>query len=240
LIVPESIRFVQITHPPASGRAVQTDVANPDAAAGGFVAALVPASCEREWKPKHEAFLGKESVLSIASRKLRLHHRPGRAVLIGSPDRFADVLAAVIEFEQSETELRRIEDELDRTEADAERDLPLFFDVRTTEHRSMLVERMEHFSRLRLQFARLNRNRDLSPRSRAWLEQLQERAGTEDRAEAVSERLELREELYEGAADRAADAAGWAHGHRLEVIIIALLVVEIVFMSAELWLHFHE
>lgn len=256
--MPESIRFVRIRysteHPdgpvrrlfpgPVPVHAIETELAEPATDAEGLVVALVPHSCEREWKSRHDAFLG-GSAATVRSPKLRLHRRTGRAVLIGSPDRFADVLAALIDFEHFNAELRRLEAELDRTEAETERDLPLFFEVTSSEHRTMFAKRMEDYSRLRLEFARLEPRwhdaaPDLSPRAKAWVEKLLEQAGTAERSEAVSDRLELREELYEGAADRAADAAGWAHGHKLEVTIILLLVVEIAFMATELLLHLQE
>jgi hypothetical protein len=256
--VPESIRFVRIRysteHPdgpvrrvfpgPVPVHAIETELAEPSADAQGLVVALVPQSCEREWKNRHDAFLG-GSAATVRSPKLRLHRRPGRAVLIGSPDRFTDVLAALVDFEYFHSALERFEVELDRTEAETGNDLPLFFEVTTSEHRTMFAKRMEDYSRLRLEFARLDPRwhdaaPDLSPRAKAWVEKLQEQAGTAERSEAVSDRLELREELYEGAADRAADAAGWAHGSKLEVIIILLLVVEIGFMATELLLQFRE
>ena len=246
----DAVRFVQLEYSPAepgsAARRVVKEVS--ESTKEGTLVALVPASAEKEWKPRHDAFLGSsatEPILTINSPHLRLHRRPGRAVLFGKPDRYPDVLAALTDFEHFEAEMRRIELELDRTEADAERDLPKLFDVRTVEHREYFAERMQHFSRLRLEFARLEPHwarpaRVLPPRSRLWMEKLIERAELEDRAEAVSDRLELREELYEGAADRAADTAGWANGHRLEVIIILLLIVEIGFMATELWLHWRE
>ena len=61
-----------------------------------------------------------------------------------------------------------------------------------------------------------------------------EKADAEARAEAFDAQLELREELYEGAADRFTDYWGWANGHRLEVIIVVLLVLEFFVMSGGL------
>ncbi|MFO0806312.1 MAG: hypothetical protein U0791_24675 [Gemmataceae bacterium] len=256
--MPESIRFVRIRFStdlpdgpvrrvfpgPVPVHAFETELAEPGADAEGLTVALVPHSCEREWKPRHDAFLG-GAASTVRSPKLRLERTACRAVLIGSAERFADVMAALIEFEHYDSRLRRFEAELDRTEAEAENELPLFFEVRSAEHRTMFAKRMEDYSRLRLEFARLEPRwhdaaPDLSPRAKVWVEKLLERAGTAERSEAVSDRLELREELYEGAADRAADAAGWAHGSKLELTIILLLVVEIGFMATELLLQFRE
>ena len=53
-------------------------------------------------------------------------------------------------------------------------------------------------------------------------------------------RLEACEDLYEGAHDRVADFCWYRSGHWLEVGIIAFLIVEVVLMSIELYIHIIE
>ena len=60
------------------------------------------------------------------------------------------------------------------------------------------------------------------------------RARCEARAEALDTRLEACEELYEGANDRVADHQGWHRGHVLEVIIVALLLMEVILLCVDL------
>lgn len=253
-----TIRFIQIrfaasdssrpsrrTFPgPPPVQAIEEPLAEVEPALPHLVVALVPATCAKEWQPREEAFLASspvadEASVSLASRGVLVLRRPGRAVLIGDPDRFADVIAALVELEFYEGELRRLERDLQQSEAEADGDVPHAFQIHSLEQRARFKERIEHFTRLRLDYARLEPHwlrppRDLSPRTRRWLAKLLERVETEERAEAVSERLELREELYEGAVDRMADYAGWRFGHRLEIAIIVLLLLEVILISAEL------
>lgn len=61
-----------------------------------------------------------------------------------------------------------------------------------------------------------------------------------ERLEAAGDRLEALEDLYEGAVDRINDHRYWRDGHRLEVGIIVILLIECAMIFADLYLRFQE
>ena len=112
-------------------------------------------------------------------------------------------------------------------------------------HWARIGETIETLARARLTFARLeplfaSPARTMSPVARRLMRQLSARLDIPARLEALSDRLEALEDLYEGANDRIADYRGWHKGHVMEIIIILLLLLEIVLMGGDLWLHYLE
>jgi len=62
---------------------------------------------------------------------------------------------------------------------------------------------------------------------------LMNRMDLEARSESLDQRLDVCTELYEGATDRVADYRWYRSGHRLEMTIVWLLIVEILFLAAD-------
>lgn len=171
----------------------------------------------------------------------RVQWQPGLAVVYLRGAIQEEVLAALVEFAFYEGELRRLEAEMDTREAAAGDDVSRAHTIlrRDKAHWPRFTAAIEAFTRMRLSFARLAPRFSEAARgpgsfSYRLASRLLHQARTEARAEALDTRLEACEELYEGANDRVADHKGWHHGHVLEVIIVALLMLEVVLLCVEL------
>jgi hypothetical protein len=181
------------------------------------------------------------SPLTVPLEDGRLHWRPGRALIEGYIKAPEELLPALAEFSFSEGQLRKLEGELRPFEASAPADTALAYHIRQGDkvQWSRLYRATEQLALLRLSAARMEPRafcppRDLPAASRRVVARLAARADIEDRLDALSARLEACEDLYEGAVDRITDH-GWASkGNRLEIAIVALLILEAVLLIAEL------
>jgi hypothetical protein len=174
----------------------------------------------------------------------RIRWRPGRAVLEGPIQRRDDLLPGLADFTFYEAQLRRLEAALPAHEAAAARDAPFAYRIadRDRDRWDRFGRTIEELATLRLTFARLEPrlgrpSRSLPPDGRRVFARLCTRAQIDDRLCAVSDRLEACEDVYEGAVDRITDHRWWRKGHRLEMIIVALLAIEGAQLAVELVLH---
>jgi hypothetical protein len=170
--------------------------------------------------------------------------RPGRAIVRAPADRHDEVLAALAEFAFHEGELRAIEAAVETQEPQAAADVPLATRVRRQDRRhwKRLGDTLEQLTYHRLTLARLEPrltkpSRELARDARRLVNGLLRRADVPARLKAVDGRLEALEDLYDGAVDRIADFRWFHGGHRLETIIILLLLLEALLMSIELVIH---
>ncbi len=173
--------------------------------------------------------------------------QPGRAVLRGAGDRHEELVNALLDFAFYEGELRTLERLVESHEDQAPADVRRAHRIsrRDREHWARIGETIEVLTLARLTLSRLepmlgNPSRRSSPLARRLMRQLSARADAEPRLASLSGRLEALEDLYEGANDRIADLRGWHNGQLLEVAIVALLVLEIVLMSADLYFRYLE
>ncbi len=167
----------------------------------------------------------------------KLRWRPGRAVIEGPADESASLISALVEFSFFESELRRLEQAIVPHQASADRDVALAYNIRPADRSQWdrLYQTMEHLYQLRLQFARLEPNLYQSPRhlpaaERRVIDRLKARADIDARLEALNDRLETIEDLYEGAIDRITDYRNYRKGSLLEIAIVILLAVEVVLL----------
>ncbi len=179
--------------------------------------------------------------VTVRSRGGRVHWRPGRAVIEGADGVAAELLDAVTEFGHYEGELRRLEREMLAFEARAPEDVLLAVNVRRghRRHWARLNATLERLCAMRLEFARLKPHlassaRSLPPAGRRVEERLLVRADVPARLEALSERLEACEDLYDGAVDRVNDYRWFLDGNVMEITIIVLLLFEVALMAAQL------
>jgi hypothetical protein len=180
----------------------------------------------------------------VEREDVSIRWRPGQAIVRAPADRHDEVLAALAEFAFHEGELRAIEAAVETQEPQAEADVPLATRVRRYDRRhwKRLGDTLEQLTHHRLTLARLEPRlakplRDLNPETRRLVNGLLRRADVPARLKAVDGRLEALEDLYDGAVDRIADFRWFHGGHRLETIIIILLLLEAVLMSIELAIH---
>jgi hypothetical protein len=169
--------------------------------------------------------------------------RPGRAVVHGRADRLDETLTALADFAFYEGKLRELEQAVEDCEAGAPLDAARAHNIAQTsrDDRTRFAETMGRLAHLRLAYARLEPrlakgSRSLPVVARRLMTRLIARADVEDRLVALNDRLEACEDLYEGANDRVADHRGWSRGHLLELAIVALLLVELLLTTADLWL----
>jgi hypothetical protein len=161
--------------------------------------------------------------------------QPGKAVL---QTRAIDpLLPALIDFAFYEAELRRLEAAILPHQATADADVALSYNIAESDRSqwNRLYRTMEELYRLRLQFARLephlfsvDRSQPLA--ARRMFNRLLVKAKIEERLEALSDRLEVLEDLYEGAIDRITDYRNYRKGSLLEIGIIVLLAVEVILL----------
>ncbi len=185
------------------------------------------------------------AAIVIERNGVTVEWRPGRAIVRGEADRFDEVLAGLADFAFYEGELRTLERTVEAAETAALADTARAYRIqdKDREHWPRFAELIEHFGRIRLRYARLEPrlikgSRSLPPLARGLVNRLLAKADVNARLEAFSNRLEACEDLYEGATDRVADYRWYRTGHRLEWGIIFLLLLEVVVMSADLYIRY--
>jgi hypothetical protein len=172
----------------------------------------------------------------------RIRWRPDRAVIEAAPEAAPDAMSAVVEFAFLEGELRRLEQALQSYESGAAHDVKHAYGIRS-EHGDQwgrLVNTMEGLAQLRLAFARLEPQlmkgrRALPARSRRLVTRLLAKSDAATRAEALSDRMEACEDLYEGAVDRITDFRWYRKGYWLEMAIVILLAAEVLLLLYDLY-----
>jgi hypothetical protein len=166
---------------------------------------------------------------------------PGKALVEGKQGLREEIVAGLTEFAFYERELRLLEQSFEPLEIQARIDAPKTYRIQRKHHADWprFGAVMEQLADLRLTFAilqpRLLRgSRSLTKPGREVASRLFRAAATGFQMHGLDDRLAVCEELYEGAIDRITDYHGWHNGHRLEVIIIALLLLEAILMAADL------
>jgi hypothetical protein len=170
--------------------------------------------------------------------------RPGRAVIQGRLDCPEAVLAALTDFAYYEGELRNLEQALEACAAGARADVSRAYRIRFRDREdwARFGERIELLAGMRLRYASLEPrlakpSRALPVEARRVMARLLARADVKARLEALTNRLDVCEDLYEGANDRVTDHRWYLEGHALEIGIIFLLVLEVCIMTADLAAH---
>ncbi|WP_157369366.1 hypothetical protein [Zavarzinella formosa] len=188
-----------------------------------------------------------EAVPSITAtvENQTIHWRPGRAIIVGKPNAQGDALAALLEFAFYEGRFRELEAALESRHAGAAVDVEHAYRIKNRELEQKFGESIESLYSLRLVFVKIEPHLSRTPRrlsvtSRRLMARLLRRADLEGRLEDFNTLLETCEDLYEGGSDRIADYRWYRNGHRLEVGIIVLLVMEVVLMTLELISRYRE
>jgi len=255
-VVVRRLRF--LSHSVTAGRVVRTfkhprlclavdEPSDPSNTLTGdeLLVAFVPPRASAEWDAAGTGWLAPAAdpdapAVDLTWRGGRIIWQPGRAVVHLKGAARDEVLAALVEFAFYEGELRRLEAEMDAREATAADDVTRTqtIDRRDKAHWPRFRAAIEAFARMRLTFARLaprlGEEAAPGPLSRRLASRLLLHARAGARADALDARLEACEDLYEGANDRVADVQGWHSGHVMELIIVALLLLEVVLLCVDL------
>jgi hypothetical protein len=173
--------------------------------------------------------------------------RAGLAVVQCREGTRDDILAALVDFTFYEGNLRALERAVTAAEVQAEADIALAHRIRYQNrvHWARFTDCMEQCSRMRLTFSRLEpqlgaASRTLAPGARSWVFRLLQKSDMEDRLEALSDRLETLEDLYEAATQRISEYRWYVSGHALEIGIIVLLLIECAMMSVDIYFHVRD
>ena len=208
---------------------------------------FVPRGASREDYTKAKAILVSSAqadgagTVVVARNAETIEWRPGLAVLQGLEESRQDMTKALMDFSFYDGELRALERAVEALEEQAEIDVALAHRVhhRNREHWARMVEQTEHCARMRLTSARLEPqmyafSRALPAAARRWVFRLFQKSGVEPRLEALNDRLEALEELYQNAHQRISEYRWYREGHLLEMGIILLLLVECTLMCADI------
>ena len=194
-----------------------------------------------EWMHRGGLSAGQPTA-DLMLRSERILWRPGQALLIGPPERLQEVLPGLIEFAFYESELRKLEGEIESDWPTVEADADLTHSVTSAglERRSHVDEMTLCTTRRRMRFARLEPCLEkasiaLTGPARRLATELAMQAEVIDRLGWLDDRIEVCEDLYELANDRLSEFTYFHREFRLELWIIVLLVAEVVIMAAELW-----
>ncbi len=181
--------------------------------------------------------------ITVKVKNVEVLWRPGRAVILASPERAESMLEAVVDFAFFEGELRKLEREIADFWPDVEHDRPLAYDIKDNDpvRFEALGQRMDTTLERRTRYARIESHlchppAHLSAPARELGELLREEASVEDRLETVDGQLEVQENVYELSSQRISDYRLTRHGLILEWIIIIVLVAECFLIVGEiLW-----
>lgn len=244
-------RFCLAVEEPVALADVPREPAKPDPLDDLYVV-FVPSRAAAEWKELGADWLTPVDdpdapAVALKCGDDRIEWRPGRAVVHLAAGVRDEILLGLIEFAFYEGELRRLEAEMETRETGAADDIPRSQTIRRHDkaHWPRFTAAIEAFARMRLTFARLApRFEHLAGANVIPFAKLSARllrhARVERRSASLDARLEACEELYEGANDRVADYLGWFNGHVLEVIIVALLLLEVVLLTWDLLIRSNE
>ncbi len=178
--------------------------------------------------------------VTVESELGKVTWQPGRAAILGSATDAETLLPAVIDFAFYEAELRKLEEAILPHQATADADVSLSYNICHADQPQWdrLYQTMEQLYRLRLAFARLEphlASADLSLPidARRVFNRLLVKTRIEARLEALNDRLEVLEDLYEGACDRITDYRNYRKGTLLEMGIVVLLLLEVVLLLVQ-------
>lgn len=182
------------------------------------------------------------STVELVTHGDRILWRPGRTVVIGSSERFEDLMAALVDFSFHEGALRWLENAIDADYRAAAQDIPLTHQVDEA-----ALTRWPHVNNMtrtvtgyRMAFvpleARLEKSSSqLTGPARVLVSELVRQTDVMDRLSLLDDKLEVLEDLYELANDRISEFSYFKREYRLEWGILFVLVAEVIVMLWEIY-----
>ena len=186
--------------------------------------------------------------IDLTLRNDRILWRPGRALVLGAPDRRDEILTALVHFAFYEGEMRRLEQEIREDWPRVEQDLPLTHQVgRADLKRWPDANRMVRLTALRrVRLTRLDLYLSKVPAQltgnvrKVYAELLLWNAELPDRYIALDDQIEIFEDLYESANDRLSEFAYFRKEFIIEAWIVVILALELIAVVVELALTMKE
>ncbi len=180
--------------------------------------------------------------IDLTLRNDRVLWRPGRALVLGAPDRMDEILAALVHFAFYEGEMRRLEQEIREDWPLVERDLSLTHQVGAADlKRWPDANRMVRLTALRrVRLTRLDLYLSKVPAQltgnvrKVYAELLLWCPELPDRYIALDDQIEIYEDLYESANDRLSEYAYFRKEFIVEAWIVVILALELAAVVVEL------
>ncbi|MGO8703624.1 MAG: hypothetical protein ACLQVA_07380 [Candidatus Brocadiia bacterium] len=180
--------------------------------------------------------------IDLTLRNDRVLWRPGRALVLGAPDRMDEILTALVHFSFYEGEMRRLEQEIREDWPLVEKDLPLTHQVGAADlkrwpdaNRRVRITALRRVRLTRLDLylskvpAQLTGNvRKVYAELLLWCPELP------DRYIALDDQIEIYEDLYESANDRLSEYAYFRKEFIIEAWIVVILALELAAVVVEL------
>ncbi|MCU1719016.1 hypothetical protein [Pseudomonas sp. 5P_3.1_Bac2] len=190
------------------------------------------------WRQQLDAWMrtdedATQPTLETMSFGERILWRPGRALIIGNPERYAELLAGIVTFNWYEGALRRLEKEIAASWATADDDIELTH-MPQQQHQaraSHVNACVTRTTRWRIAYTRLETRLEKAPAVltsavRRLYNELAMQAEVHDRLVSLDDRIEVLQDLYELAVDRLSEHRHVLQELRVEWLIVALLLVE--------------
>jgi hypothetical protein len=180
--------------------------------------------------------------IDLTLRNDRVLWRPGRALVLGAPDRMDEILTALVHFAFYEGEMRRLEGEIREDWPRVEQDLSLTHQVNAADlKRWPDANRMVRLTALRrVRLTRLDLYLSKVPAQltgnvrKVYAELLLWCAELPDRYIALDDQIEIFEDLYESANDRLSEYAYFRKEFIIEAWIVVILALELAAVVVEL------
>lgn len=183
---------------------------------------------------------GGAPVIELLIRGDRVRWRPGRCVVQSGPDRWREVLQAVVAFAFYEGELRKLEAELEAAMPMVEMDSDLTgrVDGAGVARWPAVHDRTQRTSLRRIRFARIERHLEkpsplLSAAGQRAVNELGIQSDVADRLRYVDDKIEVCELLYATANERLSEYSYFRRSQVVEIAILGALIVEALLMAKE-------
>lgn len=190
------------------------------------------------WRQHLEAWMrtdedADQPTLETMSFGERILWRPGRALIIGNPERCTELLAGIVAFSWYEGGLRRLETEIAASWSTADDDIELTqLPQKRHQARAHHVDAcVTRTTRWRIAYTRLETRLEKAPTGlssavRRLYNELAMQTEVHDRLVSVDDRIEVLQDLYELATDRLSEHRHVLEELRVEWLIVALLLAE--------------
>jgi hypothetical protein len=180
----------------------------------------------------------------VPYRSDRILWRRGRALCIGTGEFIDDVRNAIAYFAYCEWELSNLEDRIASAWPKIQTDLSLTHAVAKPElkRQGTVDKRTVEAHAMRLDFIRLSTalerlDRVLSAPAQRIVTELSQQADTVDRLRLLDDAIEFAQETYDTANDRLTEYRYFRTEYGIEVIIAAILLVELIAVCVDIWLN---
>ncbi len=191
---------------------------------------------------------GAEPPVFIKCRGADIAWRPGRAVLQCDADQREALLEVLVEFSHYEAELRRIERQVGAGWSQLDLDKPLANRVTKADlarsdevSRQMNIVLAARIRNARIEPHLLRPASQTSAAARTLGHELREKTEVEERLEIVDGQLEVYEYIYEMISQRMGEFQAAHDEHKLEWLIIVILVAEtLILLTDFLWRYLEQ